>query len=66
MEYTPSEIEKMIDETKEKMQGLSPINPDYIELDYDLDNLHRELQTIEDNMARLQAEDDYYQEDFVD
>jgi hypothetical protein len=66
MEYTPSEIEKMIDETKSKMQGLSPIDPDYIELDYDLDNLHRELQTIEDNMARLKAEDDYYQEKFVD
>jgi len=66
MEYTPSEIEKMIDKTKRKMQGLSPIDPDYIELDYDLDNLHQELQKIEDNMARLQAEDDYYQEKFVD
>jgi len=66
MRFTPSEIEQMIENIKIKMDGLSPIDPDFLELDYDLDNLYRELQMIEDDMAQLQAEDDYYHEEFVD
>jgi len=57
MRFTPSEIEQMIENIKIKMDGLSPIDPDFLELDYDLDNLYRELQMMEDNMAQLQAED---------
>jgi len=57
MRFTLSEIEQMIENIKIKMDGLSPIDPDFLELDYDLDNLYRELQMMEDNMAQLQAED---------
>ena len=66
MRFTPSEIEQMIENIKIRMDGLCPIDPEFMELDYDLDNLYRELQMIEDDMARLHAEDDYYQEDFID
>jgi hypothetical protein len=66
MRFTPSEIEQMIENIKIRMDGLCPIDPEFMELDYDLDNLYRELQMIEDDMARLHAEDDHYQEDFID
>ncbi len=66
MYFTPSEIEKMIENIKVKMQGLSPIDPDFIELDCELNALYQELQLMEDNMARLQEEELYYQEEFVD